>query len=399
MKYALSNYYYLFFIIVYMASIITLKVRPASILFIISLILIIELFLKKKSLLLKKNFAMIVFISYVVSSGIWFVFNELPFSVYVMAIIYNCINMFFFFFPNVYKNKVSKFYFWYIFAIIINSVFGIFCFFTKPEFYVTFWSKQKYSGYQEIFNIGNAGRLQTIFGSIETGMISIIGLAISFGILTESKGKKGKFALLICAFASILTQQRGPIFAGIFITIASIYLMCFKWKIIKLRYFVIVASLLAVNMFILNKYRPVTLKFISDRLTNPFNALAGRFENVLFIKDFDVFQYMVGNGIGSHSFLANSYKSSQIIYDGGYFNIIAELGLIGLSIFLYITLKAIIYSLKDIREKYIDLFIIIAVLFDCIGTTIFYYPQIMPVFWFAVGRAYMSHPNKQSFNL
>lgn len=271
-------------------------------------------------------------------------------------------------------------------AIVLNNLFGTICFYLKPAFFVEFIHRTSQSSYAQLMHHAGFGRLVTIFGSIETAILSGFGVLISLGVLINRKSRFCVFSLLVCFATLILTQQRGPLFALILIfIIIGIYLR--KQKLIKTRFLFLIIVVAAVTLGVLYVYKPTVFYWEIERILNPSDAVNERFDyqwDVL-VNNLSVIQWVTGKGIGAFGFFVDISNRLTRIFDQMYFNIEGELGLVGLIILATIFIKCIKSFSHDERYYFTSFFIVFMFFFGGLGTTLTYYPQITAIVWFSVG--------------
>ena len=110
--------------------------------------------------------------------------------------------------------------------------------------------------------------------------------------------------------------------------------------------------------------------------------------HIVFEQD-NIFKLIFGNGLGTGGHRSITYKSIDL-YDGNFIKMIYEIGFFGLIIFLIILIYAINCGIKK-YFKYHDsnlllyLSIVLGVIIMAIGSSVFTFQDIMPIFWFSIG--------------
>jgi hypothetical protein len=97
--------------------------------------------------------------------------------------------------------------------------------------------------------------------------------------------------------------------------------------------------------------------------------------------------FLIGGGLGAFGHKAVPY-SKVIIADGNYFKMFAELGIIGVFVFLSILVSSIFKGMQDLKNKYLELGIVVGLSLMAIGSNIFEYQIIAPVFWYSMGKIF-----------
>ena len=316
------------------------------------------------------------------------VVSDVPLATTLSSYIYVATPIFLSFSNKNYLVNKDKFFKAALIAIVFNDIFGIFCFYLKPSFFVSFIQRTSQSSYAQLMHHAGVGRLVTIFGSIETAIFSGFGILISLGILVN-KTKKNRFyvfSLLICFVALILTQQRGPLFA-LMVVFVVIGINLHRQKLIKTRYLILIIVAAIVTLGILYVYKPTVFYWEIERILNPSDAVNERYDyqwDVL-VNNLSIIQWVTGKGIGAFGFFVDVSTRLTRIFDQMYFNIIGELGIIGLLLIVIIFFRCMKSFLTDNRHYFIPFFIVFMFFFGGLGTTLTYYPQITAIVWFSVG--------------
>ena len=85
---------------------------------------------------------------------------------------------------------------------------------------------------------------------------------------------------------------------------------------------------------------------------------------------------------------------NYVVNDNSYLLILCETGIIGLGLFLLLLIQTLYRGCKKIKSVYFEMSVIIILLLQGIGSNIFEFQQLMPLFWFCMGRC-----NRQSMHL
>ena len=102
------------------------------------------------------------------------------------------------------------------------------------------------------------------------------------------------------------------------------------------------------------------------------------------ISTFYVSNWIIGDGLGVYGHKAVEY-SNIYIPDGYFFRLLAELGLPGFILFFIILISSIIISFLKIKYYYIEFSIITGLTLQAIGSDIFSFQLVAPIFWFTCG--------------
>lgn len=286
----------------------------------------------------------------------------------------------------------------FVIASFLNEIIGLSCFYTKPDFFVDFLLRTNLPAYEQLMHHAGYGRMVTMFGSIETAQFAAITIIVCIGfIYYRSKFKPFCIiALVLSGVVLVLTQQRGPLFA---LAIGMVYLFVrYRGRIIRPRLLVLFSVILLFVMHVLYLYLPTVFEWILERISNPSAAIESRYDyqwDVL-TDNLYLFEWLIGKGIGSFGFFVNVSTIHTRIFDQMYFNIIGEEGILGLIIFIAIVIKCFSFFLQKPKVLFVPAFIIFEIVFTGLGTTLIYYPPIMPLFWVSVGMIMYQHYFKDS---
>jgi hypothetical protein len=94
---------------------------------------------------------------------------------------------------------------------------------------------------------------------------------------------------------------------------------------------------------------------------------------------------IIGSGLGVFGHKAVEF-SDKYIPDGNYVRMLAELGVIGTSIFFSIIIGTLFKGLKSLRGNILEVGIIVGLCIQAVGSDIFSFQLIVPILWYSVGR-------------
>lgn len=391
-KHLLFEGYYCFWIISYFLRVFIPSFRPALFMMIINVLLVlikaVSFFYADKKSISSSNIVVYFLIIWCfLSSVISLVHNEI--TVVYNSFIYLFFPIILFFYGDDKEIDYDLFWYVYLLTIVANNILGIICFYTKASFFINYLYYSSDSAYLQITHHAGAGRLVTLLGSIETGVLSGIGIIVAIGLLMKKKYNRivVVICMIVCLVALILTQQRGPLFALFVCFLFTFLYSLFKRKIIKLRFFVIILVTIAIVLYILSIKNPIVFEWIIDRIQNPSDAINERYDYQWDVlkNNLGYFDWIIGRGLGSFGFFVEESTRQTRIFDQMYFNILGEIGIIGFSLFFLIILKCSVSFIKDVKSLFAPFFTLFLILFVGLGTTLTYYPQIMPAFWISAG--------------
>ena len=199
----------------------------------------------------------------------------------------------------------------------------------------------------------------------------------------RSNGREGKLALIVCFVATILTFRRGAMFSLFIVIIVLHYIAYLKFNFLKKRYFII--ELLFIY-FIYNYFLTDYTFFIEDLLerSSEISQAVGE-RSFTWAYAFQDLTFIFGKGLGAVGHKSIGF-SKILIADGNYFKMIAEIGIFGTLLFFLILISSFWNGFKDFKNKYLDLGIIFCICLIGIGSNIFTFQSIVPIFWYAMGR-------------
>ena len=379
-KSSLINYYYLIVALVYFSTIYMPFIRLGLLM---SSIMILGIFIlyKNKDFRLRKGLDMFVlaYLMYNLFSFVFFSFSGLPISVFYREFSNSILPIIpFYFFGRL--NHQNSFYKITLYALVFCFVVGFYFKFTLPMNYMKFLDNMESSGTNPLGYITN---FRSILGLSATGALGAIGLLISLDVLYKSKFKTGKVIFLICFVALVLSFRRAALYTGIFAILWMNYLMLFKLKGSKLK--LLIFELLIVFLFLYNLLdsNPDFLFDLYERFNSLSDAIDERSDS--WITGLSNTQnFIVGDGLGRYGHKAVEF-SDMYIPDGNYFRMIAEIGIIGVSIFFIIIINALYNGFSNIKTHYIQLAVIIMVCMMSVGSDMFSFQLVAPIFWFSIG--------------
>lgn len=347
-----------------------------------STIILIVLFLNLRCLsLLFTNKAYLIYIICNLLSLCAYLFNDRPISLYIQCISYNIIPSLLFLVgghcaayngEGVFKKILNN--------NIIMMFIGLVILFV-PSLSVIVES-------ESIEYVGMGYRFGSYVGSLILGSVVAVSISILFICKDKiSKIMKLVFALII-SVTLVLTMQRGAWIAGSISAVLCflIYLKTEKRKPLSIVGGVLIVVLsVAFIYFIYQNYFTDNFKmYFEQRLNNTTTTM-----DVITSRDYQwkdaisVFtEYPLGFGLGAAGNKASAY-GLQIVSDGNYFRILAELGIFGFLSFVVVNVKAIIRSYKKNEPYYAVL--LITFLLHAIGTNVFDFYYSSFIYWFALG--------------
>lgn len=324
-----------------------------------------------------------IFILINIFSGFYYLLTGLgDASLFFYGFNYNIMPMVMFYIGSISAKKENR-------CIIRNLIIsnflivsiGIILYYFEPNFYKEgYVSKLAASGVLT----GTYYRFPSYLSSMAVGNLTVVSIPLLF-MMRENFSKKIFFVFLgFFIIGSILTMQRSSFIMLIFVLIVSVKSLMNKKSNFK-KYIKIILSTFVVSLFLFFIYKNVlndTQRFIFEsRVSNLGSAISERsnqWETAIDI----VSEYPLGTGVGSVGHKAASAGVQEIVSDGNYFRILAEVGIQGLSVFLILNCLVMFRIAK--RNRYL-LIALIVYLFQAIGTNVFdiYYTSF--IYWFILG--------------
>lgn len=379
-KSSLISYYYLIAIAVYFSGIYLPFVRVGLFMsLIIGLIIII--LLKNKNFRLRKGLDMLIlaYAGYNLLSFVSFIFSDLPLSVYFKEFSNSILPIipFYFFGRLNYQNSFFKIA---LYSFVACFIIGFYFQLMLPMNYMIFMDNLDSSGTNPL---GYTVNYRSIIGVTATGALGAIGLLLSFSLLYNSKFKKGKIAFLICFVTLILSFRRAALYTGLFAVLWMNVLLLLKFKGSKFKLLFFEFLVLFSFLYWLIDSNPDFLSDLFERFNSFSEAIDGRSNSWLSGLE-STQNVLFGDGLGRYGHKAVEY-SDMYIPDGNYFRMIAELGVFGFLLFLLIIFVALYKGFSKIKNHYIQLCIIIMVCMQAVGSDMFSYQLVAPIFWFSIG--------------
>lgn len=200
--------------------------------------------------------------------------------------------------------------------------------------------------------------------------------------------------LFIALIAIYFTGKRSMLFISLILLLVSILIRDFKKNKV---YLFMVPSFLLFIMIVAEKYVKVFFDYILSR-GGTVSLLNNREWFWQIAKEMFVRNPFLGEGINTYDFIYNIRKESQgyIGFAGAhnsYIQFLAELGIIGLFIFLISVMIGLHYTLKNIKKYkkhskswmlYYSLFGQITVLFLALSENPFYQPQQLIFYFYCI---------------
>lgn len=295
-----------------------------------------------------------------------------------------------------------------VFFVIINALATIVFYFNSSlyrQFINIFFSGETIKSLMNYYNKGYMCGLCTHFSS--NGMILGIGTIVVFQKLKQLFTEKEKnkkttrakvlyiISLLVVIYGLFLSSKRSPLIAAIIAIVVT--LLIASGKNIFKKLIILIASFggLALLYFIAVSYIPGF-----DTIANKFTSLESSDAGILNGRDYlwqmaiDLFKEspLIGSGYGGYAAYAESINAFTTSAHNYYLQILAELGIIGLILYLVAFISAAVFTAKliikinksngseeDIVVLSISLGIqIFVIIYNFTATSLMYYSILIP---------------------
>lgn len=284
------------------------------------------------------------------------------------------------------KRKGHTFYRTFWWANGVCCFIGILLLVAMPTWYFLYCREYGYS----------FTRLSSCVGSTAIGSMCAISVVIAVQIMYSTNGKKGKLQYIVSILFAFASMQRSAwIVVTLTLVLAHIYVF-FKWRCISLRYLAIegVAFIIAV-LLLKEQITSMIIRWIAEHQsvakagysTGMFSSRTDTWSKAL-----ENSNIIFGNGYGTVGHKAIGYTDS-IVADGSWICLLCEIGIVGMLLFVIILLYVIVKGIKNFKSLFMPLGIIVCILLQAIGSNLFEYQLIMPIFWYAIGHI-ASHEKK-----
>jgi len=258
---------------------------------------------------------------------------------------------------------------------------GVFLFFARPDFYTLHVSdKLAVTEEWQVY-----GRLQSFWGSTAVGILS----AVSIVLLTNvGWSRVARYAFLVLFLVTIFfAQQRGAYASGVLATAYFLYR-----ERLGLAYVLVVLSGLVIGLIAVLSYYQVSadllFTIINNRIVdgllyeNPLAERAGSYDKgMAFLADFPL-----GLGLGATTSAADdagAHLGGQVV-DANYMRIAADLGVVGLFLFLMLLVVAFLTAFRASRVNGLALIVVMYGI-QASGTNVLDAYYVSHVLWILLG--------------
>jgi hypothetical protein len=322
-----------------------------------------------------------VYIVYNTISILWFLFSDLPISVFIREYSNSILPMFFYYLAKVDNKKNKNFYNITLKAILLCFVIGFILFLQQPFYYREYLNTLDGIGSTDL--IATTAAFRSLTGVTMTGSLGVVGVLISFTNILETNGKKGKIALMVCMIAVALTFRRSALFVALAAFFVFHYYGYIKYGLLNKKYFLVELIVAFFIIGYLNNNYGDLLAMLNERLMMISESIDERSGS--WVEGLMYGNLIIGSGLGVFGHKAVEF-SDKYIPDGNYVRMLAELGFVGVSIFMSIIIASLFKGLKNLRDNILEVGIIVGLCIQAVGSDIFSFQLIVPLLWYSVGR-------------
>ncbi|MBQ6129181.1 MAG: hypothetical protein IJI51_05940 [Lachnospiraceae bacterium] len=190
--------------------------------------------------------------------------------------------------------------------------------------------------------------------------------------------------MAVSLLTAIMANQRSGIVAAGIAVIFINWLVFFRLDMIPKKFFVIEVVVVSAALVILGIVKIEFLLKYWYRIASLPTAISQRSEQWVAAVN-NMYSSWIGNGLGANGHRALGFEDAHVIADGGLVKMYCENGVLGFSLFIYLLYLALGDGIRNIREHYAEVGIIVAALLQSIGSNILAFQICAPVFWFAIG--------------
>lgn len=319
-----------------------------------------------------------------------------PIEFYTTTLLNSYVPIVFYFIGRESSETVSTFYRRSLLAFLFVNLSGFYFVISTPTWYVEkSLEVLNQLGYYTEDTLKYA-RFASFLDSYHTSNFSVYLLCIS---LVGYYIAQDKFwtrilyiiSLLVAVIGILLAQQRVAMFVGLALIPLGVFLMNKsgiknKKSSVKLTFFISLGI--------------VIILFLSVQFADYFNVegVIGRFSErsrgTMVSSRSDTWinailqqrNYIWGHGLGGGGHLAYSIGIEPTVRDGSYFVILLETGIFSFITFLIILISSIKRGYRRLTVNIIDFSILLFCCFSLLGANIIYYPYIIGIMWYAIGR-------------
>ena len=389
-----SDNFYIFFVILSFLS-----VRFSFPSFVRSVMWVL-LVLVNIPLVTRRNGKIDVLIYIYITLGLFSIFGwfqrEYPIEFFFTILFESYIPIIFYFIGRESSEKVSTFYLRTLYAFLFVNIAGIVFMITTPGWYVErSLEVLNQLGYYTEDTLKYA-RFASFLDSYHTSNFSVYMLCISIGgyyFLYDNLWARllFMFSFIVAIIGILLAQQRVAMLVGIaLIPFGMIMMGRFnknsKNASVRLSVSIVIGVIVIITLA--NHFADYfSAEGVLGRLSEESrDRMVGSRSNTWLNAIMNQRNFIFGHGLGGGGHLAQSIGITPTVRDGSYFVILLETGIFSIMFFLFILVSSLIRGYKKAKNNFIDFCILIFCCFSLIGANIIYYPYIIGIMWYTIGR-------------
>ncbi len=380
--------YYIIVFFVYLAQVFYFELVRSGI-----IMALVMLYLNFGSKILKNgnraNALVGAFLIYNIFSVQGYLYNGIPISAFIADFSNQTMPIIFFFIASSLKTDRIKFYDFFLFSMIAVNAVGIYYYLFPSATYINYVSRTINSAFEGQLDANQVLRYNSLFGSTAMGSLCIFSVAMllqKYVFNTPGRFKSNVvviFLALISLGLAFLTSQRSSMVMVIFCALCYYFL---SFNIRKGSFFkltlVLVIMIVIIQTYIISAFGEV-FDFWGERLDSLNNAIEGR--DTQWIKTLKFSKNIVlGTGLGSVGGKAVDF-TPYTITDGGLFKYLAEFGIVGFTIFIYLLYAILLKKLRYYKSLFCEYLIVLVCLAQSVGSNTICFQITAPIFWYCLG--------------
>lgn len=348
-----------------------------------------------KSISSSKSFTLlfVCYICYLLITGLAFLSNDMPVSLFFTDIKMGIIPAMFYFIGNSrLLVKDCRYYNRTLIALAFCFILGYYFYLVRPDWYLA-WKKEALEKTLGVF----AGyfletlRFSSFFGaSYFTGFMSLVAMCISLSYLYR-KGYKTHYFIMyfLSTGVVVLAQQRISIAMAVLVLLTYFIYSVIKGKKMFIKLigwqfvFMIIIVFFVIDVDVLERIYEVLVERLSRGADSALEERTFTWYQLLEKQS----NFVTGHGFGTAGHAAY-YLGYTAVTDGEFFKMLYETGLIGLLLFFSLVLMTLYRGVKYFQYFSIELPIILFFFIAMVGANPFTLGKMISIFWFAVGRVW-----------
>lgn len=378
----IENYYLIVFL-VYFGSIYFPFIRTGVTMTIALLYLLLNSRICKNGN--NNSYLLFIFAIYCVLSIIGYSYNGISIEPYFAEFSNQLLPMILFFIPIGAVDR-EKFYNKTVWGISLSLIVGLYFWYESPDYYIEFVKKIADNEYDQKINTLGL-RFQSIYGSIITGTLCIYLVILSSYKLFYTNNLRIErilytFFLLIGLCCGIMTQQRSAMVLIISLIVVPFTLNFYYKAKIKKFYTILIIVLVTIFIFYISTAIPDYIDRYIYRLNEIETGLSDRNDQWKIALSHNP-NFITGLGLGSSGHKAQGYYE-YLVFDGAYWKIINEVGIVGFLLFILPILSILRKRIKYFLQLYREYMFVLCVMIQSLASNTMCFMLTLPMFWFGL---------------